>query len=95
MEECARLAAGALDRLYGDPPAFCVELQIVSAEARSTPTVIFTQIQKQQRCCRGLLMTLYGSVGVLQHARALMATVQGSRITAVSRASQPSNQQPD
>lgn len=37
-------------------------------------------------------MTLYGSVGVLQHAPALMAAVQSSRITAVSRASQPRQQ---
>lgn len=40
-------------------------------------------------------MTLYGSVGVKQRARAFVATVQSSRITAVARASQPSNRQPE
>lgn len=39
------------------------------------------------------MMTLYGSVGVQQRAEALMATVQSSRITAVAKASQPSNRQ--
>lgn len=39
-------------------------------------------------------MTLYGNVGVQQLARALMATVQSSRITAVARAREPSNRQP-
>lgn len=43
----------------------------------------------------GYLMTLYGIVGVQQLARALVATVQSSGITAVARASQHSNRMPE
>lgn len=40
-------------------------------------------------------MTLYGIVGVQQFARAFMANVQSSGITAVVRASQHSNRPPE
>lgn len=45
--------------------------------------------------CEGFLLTLYGSVGEQQSARALLATTQSSRIKAVVRASQPCNHCPE
>lgn len=72
-----------------------VSSQRARAEAPEHPQCYFHPDTEQQGERTGFLMTLYGSVGVKQLARAFMATVQSSRITAVARASQPSNRQPE
>lgn len=72
-----------------------VSSQRARAEAPKHPQCYFHPDTEQQGERAGFLMTLYGSVGVKQLARAFMATVQSSRITAVARASQPSNRQPE
>lgn len=65
----------------GDPP-LCLESVRAETKARSTPGVIFHPDTKQV-CCRGFLLTLYGSVGVLswQPSRALGLLLSSGRVS--------------
>lgn len=69
-------------------PKICLEPVRAGAHAPSTPGVIFTQIQNNM-----LLQRIPDDL-IWQCGGDLVAAAQSSRITAVVRASQPSNRQP-